>query len=487
MANELKFEDVKLGDIIANRYALESVVNPDNGEAAVFTCNYDGWICCAKIYYDDRLPNKEVLDKQRKIASSHIIKKMDQTMYKTHLCQIMPSFNSGIMSKPVNDKIMLETIIPAVVDALKTIHEEGIIHGHVRPNNIYYNPMGDDVMLGDFGVELDHVGDCGKEIAMNYLPPEVQNGVYDAASDYYSLGISLVQLITGKNPFEGMNKRNAVKTAATMEIELPERVSPVLQSIIRGLTVKDHDTRWGSEEIEKALAGEEVEIVDNFVYTPPSNEFYFLEEKYEDLKTLIDAFTKNWSEALEAVKDESFNDFVEGQGESVATDVKEALDDEDENRALFKLLYTVNPELPMCWRGLICEDLTGFADAMKRADDKELYRSALADGALLAFEQFKGADDDTISNISYLTDDAQNGKDAAILAFKLDYYMSGQYVYMMDGIPFADVNTFTSYIQMNVGELNEICRDFINDARFFAWLEVLGYGSQVDEWRAETA
>jgi hypothetical protein len=152
---------------------------------------------------------------------------------------------------------------------------------------------------------------------------------------------------------------------------------------------------------------------------------------------------------------------------------------------LFKLLYVSNPELPFCWKGLKADDLAAFADAMKRADDKEPYRVALADGALLAYEQFKGADDDTVSNIARLSDDANSGVDAAIIAFKLDYMLSGQFVYNMDGIPFSDVSTFTSYIQMNVSELNELCHEFINDARFFAWLDVLGYADQVAEWRAE--
>lgn len=485
MSDELRFEDVKIGDTIANRYVLESVVNADNGEAATFMCNYDGWICCAKIYYDDKLPDRDVLDKQRKISSSHIIKKMDQNVYNKHIYQIMPNFNGNIMSKPVNDKIILETIIPGVLDALKSIHEMGIIHGCIKPSNIFYNPMGDDILLGDFGVSPNHFGDCGKNIAMNYLPPEVQDGIYDAKADYYSLGVTLVQLITGKNPFEGMNKRNIIKTASTIEFKLPPKVSPLLQNIIRGLTVKDHDTRWGNEEIEKTLAGEVVEVVDNFVYTPPANEYYFGETKYEDLSSLVSAFAANWNEAVAAIKDPSFTEFADGFDEAVAQAVKSTISDDDENRALFKLLYAINPELPFCWKGMSFADLNAFADEMKRADDKEPYKAVLADGALLAYEQFKGADDDVISNIARLSDDAKNGEDAAILAFKLDYMLSGNFVYMMDGIPFTDVNTFTSYIQMNVAELKDLCHEFINDARFFAWLEVLGYGDQIAEWRAE--
>ena len=484
MSAELKFEDVKLGDKIGNRYVLKSVINPDNGEAATFMCDYDGWICAAKIYYDDKMPQKEVLDKQRKISSSHIIKKMDQTIYNNHLCQIMPNFEKNIMSKPVNDKIILEMIIPGILDALKAIHDLGIIHGHVKPTNIFYNPMGDDVLLGDFGVDISHIGDCGKEIAMNYLPPEVANDIYDSKADFYSLGVSLVQLITGKNPFDGMNKRNMLKTASTIQFSLPPMVSPALKTIIEGLTVKDYETRWGAEELEKALAGEEVEVVDNFVYIPPENFFIFKDEKYTDLKSLVYAFSDNWTEALEAIKTPEFLEFVEIGDEGIFETVKEILNEEPDN-ALYRLLYFVCPELPFCWKGLKSESFEAFADGMKRADNKEIYKTALADGALLAYEQFRGADDATIAKITEVTNDAVNGEDASILAFKLDYLLSGQTVYLMDGIPFADINTFTSYIQMNVGELKEICHEFINDPRFYAWVQVIGLGDRLAKWREQ--
>ena len=484
MSAELRFNDVKLGDKIGSRYVLKSVTNPDNGEAAIFMCDYDGWICTAKIYYDDKMPEKESLDKQRKISSSHIIKKMDQTIYNNHLCQIMPNFDQNIMSKPVNDKMILEMILPGVLDALKAIHNVGIIHGNIKPTNIFYNPMGDDVLLGDFGVKFSNIGDCGKEIAMNYLPPEAANGIYDSKADYYSLGVSLVQLITGKNPFEGMNKRNMIKTASTIEFSLPAKASPLLKTIIKGLTVKDYETRWGADELERALAGEEVEVVDNFVYVPPENAFIFKDEKYKDIKALANAFADNWKEAVEAINTPAFLEYIEINDENMLDPVKEILTEEPDN-ALFRLLYFLDPELPFCWKGVKSESLEAFADAMKRADDREAYKTALADGAMLAYEQFKGADEATLAKLAELTKDSAAGEDAAVLAFKLDYMLSGQTVYLMDGIPFADLNTFTSYIQMNVGELKEICHEFINDPRFFAWIQVLGYGDRLAKWRAQ--
>ena len=485
MAEELKFSDVKLGDTIAGRYVLKSVTNGDNGEAATFMCDYDGWICSAKIYYDDRTPAKEILDKQRRIASSHIIKKMDQNVYNGHLCQIMPNFDNNIMKKLVNDKIILETIVPGVVDALKAIHSVGLIHGHVKPTNIFYNPMGDDILIGDFGVSFENIGDCGPNIAMNYLPPEAAEGIYDAKADYYSLGVSLVQIITGKNPFENLNRRNMIKEASTIEFNLPPKVSPMLRNVILGLTIKDYNTRWGAEELERALAGEEVEIVDNFVYTPPENAFYFGNEKYTDLKAVAKAFAADWDEAVSAVDSPEFIEFVEIADENMLPAVKEALSEDNRDVALFKLLYVLDPELPMCWKSVQCTGLEDFAESMKRADDKEPYKDVLAKGILYDYGTFKGFDEKAMAVISDISNDAALGEDASVLTFKLDYIMTGQKVYLMDGIPFADVNTLISYIQMNAIELDSICHEIINDPRFFAWLSVLGYGEQIARWREE--
>ncbi len=484
MADQIRFSDVKVGDVIAGRYKLEAVINPDNGEAATFTCDYEGWSCHAKIYYDDKMPDKEVIEKQRSVSSTHIIKKMDQNVYNKHLYQIMPKFNGNIMSKPVNDKIITEVIVPGVVDALKAIHELGIIHGNVKPSNIYYGPMG-DAILGDFGVAFENIGDCGKNIAMNYLPPEAQNGVYDAKADYYSLGITLYQLVTGKNPFEGLNKRQLLKTTSTMELELPPKTGPVVQQLVKGLTVKDYNTRWGAEEVERFLAGEEVEVIDEFVYVPPVNEFEFAGAKYTDMTNLVAAFASNWFEAVDAVRSEAFGEFVEGLPEEIAESINNILTEVDVNKVIFNLIYAFNDEIPFCWKGASFADFEGFANEMMSAENKEIYRNILADGAWVEYLKLIGADDDVLSNVARLCDDAKNDMDAAILANKIDYLLTGNYVYMLEGIQISDINTLTSYIQMNVSEVKDLCSQFIYDPRFFAWLEVLGYGAQISQWRRE--
>lgn len=484
MPGELRFDDVKLGDKIAGRYELKSIITADNGEAADFVCDYEGFPFRAKIYYDDSMPKEDVFEKQKSITSPYLPRPIEQDTHNGHFYKIIPNFQ-GIMSKPVNDKILMEHLIPDVVEALKTIHAEGIIHGHVRPRNIFYKPMSDEITLGDYGVSLEHMRDFNGDIAMNYLPPEVQDDIYDEKADYYSLGVTLVHLITGKNPFEGMNKKKMLKTASTIEFSVPPKVNPTLQTIIKGLTVKDHATRWGSSEVERALAGEEVEVVDNYVYVPPKNEFEFNGVKYEDLGLLVNAFAGDWFNAVEAIRKSKFTDFVEDYDAEVFGVVKQILAVEDDNIALFQLLYAINPDLPFCWKGMSFADLNAFSSEMLAAADKTPYKDIFSDGALLSYLQFKGADDDTISNIARLSDDARNGKDDELLAYKLDYMISGQFTYVLDDVPFTDVDSILSYLQLNVKDVVKLCDAFINDKRFFAWLDVLGYEEQIEQWRAE--
>ena len=251
------------------------------------------------------------------------------------------------------------------------------------------------------------------------------------------------------------------------------------------------DSKWitnnGSfhKQLEKALAGEEVPVVDNFVYVPPINKFRFNDFDYVDLVDIINAFASDWNGAKAAIRSEEFNEYLEGMDEETCEAIKSIISESDDDQALFSLLYAVNPQLPFCWKGVTFMDLFSFTEEFKAAVDKSVFVSVLSDGALYAYEQFIGADDDTVSNIARLTEDARTGKDPIVLAHKMDYLISGQFIYMVEGIPIADVTSLVALIHSNLSELKTICRDIMNDPKFFAWLEVLGYDAQLEEWKKE--
>jgi len=140
------------------------------------------------------------------------------------------SLRASLADGPLPPRRALE-IAGAVCDALECAHAAGIVHRDVKPENILIDGRG-QVKLVDFGLAADASPGEGTKTRLKvgtplYMAPEQLQGSdkIDPRADLYSLGVVLLELLTGALP-----KRR--KGALTVPASVPGGTGPLLKRLL---------------------------------------------------------------------------------------------------------------------------------------------------------------------------------------------------------------------------------------------------------------
>ncbi|MCC3575620.1 MAG: AAA family ATPase [Microcoleus sp. PH2017_40_RAT_O_B] len=195
--------------------------------------------------------------------------------YQNRLALISEDFGGNSLGQIISKKLDLTAFLNIgiqLASALNSLHQNGIIHKDIKPSNIIINLETGIVKITDFSIasrlskETPQINSANLvEGTVAYMSPEQtgrMNRTLDYRSDFYSLGVTFYEMLTGKLPFKSNDilelvhchiaKHPAPPSECRRNLENSDLVPQVVSDIVMKLLGKNAEDRYQTAEGIKA-------------------------------------------------------------------------------------------------------------------------------------------------------------------------------------------------------------------------------------------
>ena len=464
--------------VAGTNYVVTQILALNSGEADVYLVEdiNTASLYVLKLYRRRDAIKAEVLTLLKSVLSPYVSQVLENGEISGFPYVILPYYCNGSLGACIENNTRLDIedlktfIIPSVIEGLKAIHEVGIIHKDLKPANLMVANEGDHIVLIDFGISSVTNGNTvvvtqtGK--SPFYSAPETNTGVFLAESDYYSLGISLYELVTGYTPFQNIEVANLASFAQLQKIPYPESFDEDLKDLIDGLTYKDlsnrgdlsnPNRRWGYNEVKNWLNGIKQEVPGRVTSSSNVNSgvsaraqtssqllYTFNEHKYQGNDAIVRAMLSAWEEGKKDVFRgylTQYYQLTESERELKLCEKAEQSfekNNADQDLIFLELMYGLVPTIEeLYWHAFSFNNLQDLGEKLVSAvvdlkgTQKELIALASDAKFLAALELYakhmsKGAQENAVKLVQNLVKQQQvEPLESKLQALRLGYALSG--------------------------------------------------------------
>ena len=413
--NEFKDAAAKLTVLTSSEgtaYTVKGVVSKEGGQAIVLLCEApNGSNVVAKVHYEP-LNSKQ----SAALSRAHVLEYMGTPAGQNYTVavmeigwvvfggskyyfEIMPLCEEGDVSDDGAFSFeQLVSFVKQINEAFHSIHEAHIIHGDIKPQNIY--KVGDRFLIGDFGTakatnENTIAQTTTVARSRGYTAPELLLAVsndptvyYTKRIDYYSLGVTVASLYEGHFIYEGVEERDI--TQCVSRGKLPFRRLDAhrehIENLVDGLCRFDPQQRFGYEDVNAWLENPDYRGGAEEEQWPKA--FTIGGERCADEQALFVAMTKDaahWEEAKKML----FGNIVEPFFSTFRTDLALAAKEVNEqyrtknpDKGLSVFLKKLFPAGAIVWKGYTFHGLRELADGMVIAKNPQGYGEILQNNCI---------------------------------------------------------------------------------------------------------
>ncbi|MEG4803655.1 AAA family ATPase [Microcoleus sp. ARI1-B5] len=198
----------------------------------------------------------------QELKEAGVVRVYDLQKYQNTLVMFVEDFGGESLTiwmqqRKFSLKEFLEIAI-ATTEILGQIHRANIIHKDINPSNIVFNPATGQLKIIDFGISTQLTRETPTlknpnilEGTLAYISPEQtgrMNRSLDYRADFYSLGVTFYELLTGKLPFDTEDALELVHCHIARQSAPPHEIEPevpvIVSQLVSKLMAKNAENRY---------------------------------------------------------------------------------------------------------------------------------------------------------------------------------------------------------------------------------------------------
>lgn len=467
-------------------YEIQSVIAENTGEATLLMAKNNEKLFVLKIYHQNKRPKPELLEAIKNLKCLYTISYLESGEYEDRFYEVLPYFKNGDLanSLPISIKELEEIVIPCINEGLFALHSVGIVHRDIKPNNIFFNDDKTKVIIGDFGISSllgskMSVRATSMSRTLGYAAPETSTGFISKESDYYSLGIALLHMILGQDPFLGMSEMQILYQTINKKIDIPKSINLRIAMLIKGLTIKEREDRWGYDEIKRWLNKEDIIIQDNSIISYELNNVI-----YTDLHSLSNGMANNWEMAKLHLYEDILQKKIAPFGEEILNVCVRLKKNANRDVGVFKLIYALNENAPLTYKSKVYNNIEKLGKMLfEMLPEKDnLAIEMLLNGCLSFFLDINRYSVDIINRIEEIAEKIRG--EGEKYYFELLYFLNPSCGYKVNDNCIKSLEELVVILENMDGLTREELSDkLINDEQFHVWVAFKGYEEQIKAWK----
>ena len=229
---------------------------------------------------------KQEYEITRSLNLEGVVKAYSLEPYQRSLVIILEDFGASSLKQLMNDSVGAQRLTPLaeflniaikIAEILGGIHATNVIHKDINPSNIVLNPETGQLKIIDFGIstQLTRENPILKnpnvlEGTLAYMSPEQtgrMNRSLDYRTDFYSLGVTFYELLTGQLPFETTGALELVHchiakvptpphelVGTHQRAPIPKAISDIVMKLMAKTAEERYQSAWGlKSDLEECL------------------------------------------------------------------------------------------------------------------------------------------------------------------------------------------------------------------------------------------